>query len=132
MFKTCRTIVLILIALLHFYESSKFIETVHVQAFLAAYVEEVASGGGQDLTAALLTIAFGGGEDDEEAVPEVRRKRAVLLLDKMVGRILERILAGSWGGLTAGQLAWLDCGSSVAAATAAKWAIHAIRLGPAL
>jgi hypothetical protein len=98
------------------------------QTLLAEYIEDVVNGGGQDLTAALVSIAFGDHEEATEHVTEARQKRAQLLLDKMLGRTLERVLNGTVGDH---QLGWLGCTHNVPAATAAAWASHAVRSGTA-
>jgi hypothetical protein len=88
-------------------------------------VEEVAQGGAQELTAALVAIAFAAPPDETEAAAtaDLRRKRATLLLDKMAARLMDRILEAGCGA------ARLGCaGSSVQPAdAAATWALHAIR-----
>jgi hypothetical protein len=87
-------------------------------------VEEVAQGGAQELTAALVVIAFAAPPDETAAVAaaELRRKRATLLLDKMAARLMDRILEAGCGA------ARLGCaGGSVPADVAANWALHAIR-----
>ncbi len=91
-------------------------------------MEEVAGGGGQELTAALVAIAFGGQSEtgEGEAMSSIRQKRAVLLLEKMLGRVLDKILGGSWSSAP-GQLGWLGCTDSLSADMAANWAVHAIR-----
>jgi hypothetical protein len=89
-------------------------------------VEEVAQGGAQELTAALVAIAFAAPHDETAAAAvaaaELRRKRATLLLDKMAARLMDRILEANCGA------ARLGCaGGSVPADAAANWALHAIR-----
>ncbi len=88
-------------------------------------MEEVAQGGAQELTAALVAIAFAAAPDETAAAAataELRRKRATLLLDKMAARLMDRILEAGCGA------ARLGCaGGSVPADAAANWALHAIR-----
>ncbi len=87
-------------------------------------MEEVARGGAQELTAALVAIAFAAAPPDETAAAtaELRRKRATLLLDKMAARLMDRILEAGCGA------ARLGCaGGSVPADAAANWALYAIR-----
>jgi hypothetical protein len=86
-------------------------------------VEEVAQGGAQELTAALVAIAFAAPPDETAAATaELRRKRATLLLDKMAARLMDRILEAGCGA------ARLGCaGGGVPADAAANWALHAIR-----
>ncbi len=87
-------------------------------------MEEVAQGGAQELTAALVAIAFAAPPDETAAAAtaEMRRKRATLLLDKMAARLVDRILEAGCGA------ARLGCaGGSVPADAAANWALHAIR-----
>jgi hypothetical protein len=90
-------------------------------------VEEVAQGGAQELTAALVAIAFAAPHDETAAAAvaaaELRRKRAALLLDKMAARLMDRILEA--GGCGAARLGC--AGGSVPADAAANWALHAIR-----
>ncbi len=85
-------------------------------------MEEVAQGGAQELTAALVAIAFAAPPDETAATAELRRKRATLLLDKRAARLMDRILEAGCGA------ARLGCaGGSVPADAAANWALHAIR-----